>query len=297
MNGSFITSFLKRSGRKALSAGMKTSLALRPENIDDPESEQLNEMSFLDHLEELRWSLIKGGSGVLLVTIIVAFFKKQIIEVILLGPAKPDFIMYKVLRIDALRLSLQNRTIPGQFFVDWGTVMAVGLIIGSPVFVYFLWKFIEPGLYKSERKGLRLATAFGTFFFILGILFGYLILTPIALQFFAHYTISDQVVNDFDITRYFSMITWWAFGAGLLFELPVIVYFLAKIGLLTDELMIKYRRYALIIIMILSAFFTPPDPLSMVIVAIPLVVLYQFSIWIAKVVGKKREKEMAESLS
>ncbi len=276
---------------------MKSTKALPPAADGSPDRNPLEEMSFLDHLEELRWSLIKGGAGVLVVTIIAAFYKEWIINAILLGPARSDFFMYKVLRIDALTLSLQNRTIPGQFFVDWGTVMAVGAIMGSPVFVYFLWKFIEPGLYKTERRGLRLATAFGTFFFMLGIAFGYCILTPIALQFFAHYSISDQVINDFDITRYFSMITWWAFGAGILFEMPVIVYFLARIGILTDELMKNYRRYALIIILILSAFFTPPDPLSMLIVAVPMVLLYQFSIWIAKVVGKKREKEMEEALS
>jgi sec-independent protein translocase protein TatC len=124
-----------------------------------------------------------------------------------------------------------------------------------------------------------------------------MILTPIALQFFAHYSISDQVINDFDITRYFSMITWWAFGAGILFELPVVVYFLASIGILTDTLMKNYRRYALIIILILAAFFTPPDPLSMIIVAVPMILLYQFSIWIAKVVGRRREREMEEALS
>ena len=132
---------------------------------------------------------------------------------------------------------------------------------------------------------------------MLGIAFGYLILTPLALQFFASYQISEMVVNDFDITKYFSMITWWAFGSGILFELPVLVYFLAKIGVLTADLMKRYRRYALIIIMILSAFFTPPDPLSMIIVAIPLLGLYQLSILIAGSVSRKRERELDEALS
>ena len=294
---SALISFIKRSGRKALTAGIKSGIVPKAPPEQTEEDDHLAEMSFLDHLEELRWSLLKGGLGVLIVTIIVAFFRKWIINNLLLGPARPDFFMYKVFGIDAIELSLQNRTIPGQFFVDWGTAMAVGVIIGSPIFVYYIWKFVEPGLYKSERRGLRFATIFGTFFFMLGIAFGYLSLTPLALQFCASYQISEMVVNDFDITKYFSMITWWAFGSGILFELPVLVYFLAKIGVLTADLMKRYRRYALIIIMILSAFFTPPDPLSMIIVAIPLLGLYQLSILIAGSVSRKRERELDEALS
>ncbi len=259
-------------------------------------TEELVEMPFLDHLEEFRWALIRGGAGIVLTTIVAAFFSRWIIDVLLLGPAKADFFVYNILNIDAVDLDLQNRTITGQFFAHWGTILAVGAILGSPVFVYYLWKFIEPGLYRTEKKGLRFSAVFATFFFMLGISFGYCIITPFALQFFSNYQISDQIVNDFDITRYFSMVTFWAFGAGILFELPVGVYFLSKIGILTPRLMRTYRKYAFVVIMFLGAMFTPPDPLSMVLVAVPLFLLYQLSITISAFVERRREKELAEAL-
>lgn len=257
--------------------------------------EELAEMSFLDHLEDLRWTLIKGGIGVLATTIAAAFFGTWIIEVLLLGPAKPDFFMYQWLGIEADLLQLQNRTLPGQFFVHWGTIFSVGLVLGSPIFIYYLWKFIEPGLYQSEKKGLRFAAVFATFFFMLGILFGYCILTPFAVQFFSTYQISELVVNDIDITKYFSMVITWCFGSAVLFELPVVIYFLSKIGMLTPKVMRKYRRYALIVILALGALFTPPDPFSMFVVAIPLVLLYEVSIGISGIVARKYERTIKES--
>lgn len=281
-------SALKRTGRKALG-----TVASRSSNGQG----EMAEMGFLEHLEDLRWTLIKAGGGVVGAAVVAAFFRGWIIDTLLLGPAKPDFFMYRLLGIEAELLDLQNRTITGQFFADWGTVLAVGLILGSPIVVYFLWKFIEPGLYSSEKKGLRFAAVFATLFFMIGIAFGYCIVTPFALQFFANYSISAQVANDFDITRYFSMVTWWSFGSGILFELPVIVYFLARVGILTDRIMRDYRRYALIVIMVLAAFFTPPDPLSMVLVAIPLLGLYQLSIGIARVVGKRRQRDIDAALA
>src|SRR5690606_3279107 len=262
---------------KALERGLQTSGDGAP-----PEPGDMAEMGFLEHLEELRWTIFKAGGAVVATSIVVAFFRRWIIDVVLLGPAKADFFMYRWLGIEARTLSLQNRDIYGQMFADWGTVLAVGLIIGSPFIVYYVWKFVEPGLYKEEKRGLRFAAAFATIFFVIGILFGYCILTPFALQFFAHYQISDQVVNDFDITRYFAMITWWSFGSGLLFELPVVVYFLARVGLVTDTLMRKYWRQAFIGILVLAAFITPPEPFSMILVSIPLVGLYELSILIAR---------------
>lgn len=258
---------------------------------------ELGEMPFLDHLEEFRWALIKGFAAIVLVTIGCSFFSTWIIEVLLLGPAKPDFFVYTALGIEADELVLQNRTITGQFFAHLGTIIAVGVVLGSPVFVYFMWKFIEPGLYPSEKQGLRFAAVFATFFFMLGISFGYVVVTPFALQFFANYQIADQIINEFDITKYFSMVTFWAFGAGILFELPVVVYFLSKIGLLTPAMMRKHRKYAVIITLLLGAFFTPPDPISQILVAIPLLMLYQLSIGVSGMVSRKREQELEEALA
>lgn len=254
------------------------------------------EMSFLDHLEELRWRLIKGLVGVLATTIFCSFFSKWIIDNILLGPTRPSFFMYRIFGLEAKPLELLNRTITGQFFAHIGTILFVGVIIGSPVLIYQIWKFIEPGLYPHEKQGMRFAAVSASSFFILGVLFGYLVITPLALQFFANYTISEQIINQFDITKYFNMITMWAFGVGLLFELPVIVYFLAKMGLITGDVLRKGRRYALIIALVLAALFTPPDPISQILVAIPLLLLYELSIHIATLVGRQREEELRRAL-
>lgn len=260
----------------------------------DPEQA---EMGFLDHLEEFRMTLFKGFAGVLFFTVIAAFFRRWIIQNILLGPKNPDFITYRLFGMETTDFILQNRSITGQFFADWGTVLVVGLVIGSPVFVYFMWKFIEPGLYPKEKSGLRFSAIFASLFFLLGICFGYFIITPLALQFFAAYSISPQISNEFDITKYFSMITFWSFGVGVLFELPVVIYFLAKLGIATPAALRRNRKYALIGGLILAAFFTPPDPISQILVATPLLLLYELSIFIAVHVVRKQEKELAEALA
>ena len=252
-------------------------------------SAEAGEMPFLDHLEELRWRIFKALGGVLACVVGCLFFADWVLAVVLLGPTEPSFFMYDVLRIDALPLVLQNRTITGQFFAYFGTVLAVGLIAGSPVVLYQVWKFIEPALYPTERQGLRFAAAFATFFFVLGVAFGYLIITPIALQFFAHFEVSEQITNEFDISRYFSMIVTWAFGAGALFELPVVVTLLARAGLVTADALKTVRKYAVVVILVLSALFTPPDPMSQLLLSVPLFGLYELAIVLARVAGKKAE--------
>ena len=261
-----------------------------------PPDEDLEEMSFLDHLEELRWTIFRALAGVLIVTIVCSFFSKWIIDVLLLGPSQVDFFMYEWLGIEAKPLKFQNRVLTGQFFVHIGVILSVGFVLGSPLVIYSLWKFLEPGLYTHEKKGLRFAAVFATFFFIVGILFGYCIITPMAIQFFAGYEISPKIENDIDITKYFSMLTFWALGTGILFELPVVVYFLAKIGLVTPDLMRKSRKYALLGCLILGAFFTPPDPFSQILVAVPLLLLYEGSIYVAAYITKRREKELRQAL-
>lgn len=261
-----------------------------------PPDEDLDEMSFLEHLEELRWTIFRALAGLLIVTIVCGFFSKWIVDVVLLGPSQSDFFMYELLGIDAQNLKFQNRVLTGQFFVHIGVILSVGLVVGSPIVVWSLWRFIEPGLYSHEKKGLRFASVFATFFFILGIMFGYCILTPMAIQFFAGYEISPMIDNDIDITKYFSMLTFWALGTGILFELPVVVYFLAKIGLVTPEILRTSRKYALLGCLILGAFFTPPDPFSQITVAVPLLLLYEGSIIVAGYVVRKRERELKKAL-
>jgi sec-independent protein translocase protein TatC len=257
-----------------------------------PAPDEKGVMPFLDHLEELRWTLIKAGAGVLITTVLCAFFSEWIVDRVLIGPTRPDFFMYDLLGMNPAELNLLNRTITGQFFADIGTIIVVGLIAGSPVVVYYFWKFIEPALYPSEKSGMRFAAVFAAFFFLLGIAFGYFILTPLALQFFAQYTLSPQIENHFDIMTYFSMVSFWALGTGILFELPVVVYFLAKVGILTPDAMRAYRKYALLVVLGVGAFLTPPDPISQIIVAVPLLGLYELSIYIASWVTRKRRRAL-----
>lgn len=251
------------------------------------------EMPFLDHLEELRWRILKALGAILLCVGLCLFFTDWIMDGLLLGPTRASFFMYDVLRLSAVDIVLQNRTVTGQFFAFFGTVIAAGVVIGSPIVVYQAWKFIEPGLYPDERKGLRFAAVFAAFFFALGISFGYLIIAPIALQFFAQFQISDTIVNEFDISKYFSMLLTWAFGAGILFELPVVVTVLAKVGVLTQDMLKAGRRYAVVIVLIISAFITPPDPWSQLLMAIPLMGLFELSIWLTGVVERRRARELA----
>ena len=262
-----------------------------------PPASNLPEMSFLDHLEELRWRIFKGMGGVLVGSIVCAFFADFVIDSILLGPTHTEFFMYRLFGFEATELVLQNRTITGQFFAYWGTVFVVGAILGSPILLYQVWKFIEPGLYPNEKKGLRFASGFATFFFILGILFGYCIITPMALQFFANFTISPQIVNEFDIMKYFSMVTMWVFGLGIVFELPIVMYFLSKVGIVTADFLRKGRKYALIIILIIAALITPPDVVSQILVSIPLLGLYEMSIYISSVVERRRARELKQALA
>ncbi len=252
------------------------------------------EMGFLDHLEEMRWRIFKALGAVVVTSILCLFFADWVIDKLLMAPTRVDFFMYRFFGVNATELVLQNRTITGQFFAYFGTVLAVGLILATPAVLYQVWAFVEPGLYAHEKKGLRFIAVFATFFFVLGIAFGYLILTPLSLQFFANFRISDQILNEFDITKYFSMVLMWTFGAGALFEMPVVVFFLAKLGIVTAAKLRMARKYALIIILIIAAFFTPPDPMSQIIMAVPLLGLYECSIWITAIVERQRLKEEAK---
>lgn len=250
------------------------------------------EMSFLDHLEELRWRILKGLLGIGIGVIIAFIFSSFIMEQVLLGPAKGDFFMYKLVGINATDLDLQNRRLPGQFFTYWGTLLVVGFIIGIPILIYQLWAFILPALEEKERKGTRFIVFNITLLFIVGVSFGYLILTPFAVQFFSNFQISEAVRNDIDINAYFSALTMWSLSSGLVFQLPMISYILSKIGLLTPELMIKHRKWAIIICFLMAAFLTPPDPVSQVIIAVPLLLLYQLGIYISRVVNRRRDREI-----
>ncbi|WP_395080133.1 twin-arginine translocase subunit TatC [Gracilimonas sp.] len=260
-------------------------------------ADRTDTMSFLEHLEELRWRIIKGMIGVVIGVAIAFIFSDFFIEDVMLGPTRGDFFMYDLLRVDAVNFELQSRRLPGQFFTFWGTLFVMGFIIGSPYFIFQMWSFVEPALERREKKKSYFTSFFITMFFFVGVTFGYLILVPFALQFFAQFQISDIIRNDFDINEYFGSVAMWVIACGVIFQIPVVSYSLSKIGLLTPEFLKKYRRHALVLCLIMSAMLTPPDPISQILIALPLTILYELSIWVSRYANRKRKKELNEAIT
>jgi sec-independent protein translocase protein TatC len=264
----------------------------KPPKVDPTAS-----MSFLDHLEELRWRILKGLVGVVGGILIAFIFRDFIIEQLILGPARADFFMYQIMPINAVDLSLISRRLPGQFFTYWGTLIITGVIVGSPILIFQLWAFVEPALETGTKIKTFLNALFITFFFLLGVAFGYFILVPFAVQFFTQFIISDVISNEFDINEYFISVAIWTLACGIIFQIPVISYFLSRVGLLTPETMRTYRRHAIVAVMIVAAFLTPPDPVSQLMIAFPLIFLYQFSIYLSKIANRRRKKELEKAFS
>lgn len=271
-------------------------MGAQPPKVVKP-ADRTDQMSFLEHLEELRWRIIKGMVGIVVGVIVAFIFSDFVIDAVLLGPTKASFFMYDIINVDAIDLTLQSRKLPGQFFTFWGMLFISGFIIGSPFFIFQIWAFIEPALETKEKWKTIVSALFITLFFLIGVAFGYLILVPFALQFFASFNISDSgiVRNDFDINEYFSSLAMWVISCGLIFQVPIVSYALSKIGILTPAFLRKYRRHALIVCLVMAALLTPPDPISQILIAMPLAVLYEFSIWVSYMAGKRREKELKEA--
>jgi sec-independent protein translocase protein TatC len=265
-----------------------------PPKVVKPKTNPTDQMSFLEHLEELRWRIIKGFIGILVGVVVSFIFSDFVIDTVLLGPTKADFFMYDLIRVDAIDLTLQSRKLPGQFFTYWGMLFVSGFVIGSPIFIYQMWSFIEPALETKEKWKTIISAFFVTLFFLIGVSFGYLILVPFALQFFASFNISDAgiVRNDFDINAYFSSLATWVISCGVIFQVPILSYALSKIGIVTPEFLRKFRRHAYVMNLILAALLTPPDPVSQILIAIPLAFLYEFSIWVSKIAVKMRQRDL-----
>ncbi len=272
-------------------------------------NKNIDEMSFLDHVEDLRWHLIRSTLGVLAAATLAFIFKKFVFDVIIFGPTHMNFPTYeglcKVSQLlgitdttfcaEKFPFIIQNRTVAGQFSAHIWTSIFAGFIIAFPYVLYQLWSFISPGLKTKERKSSRGFIIIASLLFFLGVLFGYYIITPLSINFLANYQISDQISNEFDVSSVIAIVRSSSIASGFVFELPIIIYFLTKVGLVTPQILRKYRKFALVIVLILSAVITPPDITSQVIVAIPILVLYQVSIYISKVVlrnQKRKEKHV-----
>lgn len=263
-----------------------------------------SEMSFLDHLEELRWHIIRITIAVIALGLIAFIFKGFIFDVIIFGPKNADFPTYKLFckaakaigRPDSfcfeeLPFKLQSRKMADQFSAHIWTSITAGIVIGFPYIIYEFWKFISPGLHDSERKTARGFIIVASLLFFTGVLFGYYVIAPLSINFLGTYTVSSHVLNEFDLGSYISVVRTSVLASGLIFELPIIIYFLTKIGLVTPEILRKYRKISIVLVLLLSAIITPPDVASQIIVAIPILVLYEISIYISAAVLRKQARE------
>jgi len=260
------------------------------------------QMSFLDHLEDLRWHLIRATLAVLVAGVVAFICKGFIFDTLIFGPKKVDFFTYRVFCqlsqtlgfdesfcLDKLPFIIQSRTMAGQFSAHIWTAITAGFIISFPYVIYEFWRFIKPAMHDTEQKTARGFIFAASFLFFLGVLFGYYVITPLSINFLGNYNVSDEVLNEFDLSSYISLVRASVLACGIVFELPIVIYFLTKVGVVTPEILKKYRKFALVFVLILSAVITPPDIASQIIVSIPILILYEISIFISRAVMKKQE--------
>lgn len=264
------------------------------------------EMSFLDHLEVLRWHLLRAFLGIFLMAVIAFIFKDIIFSKIILAPKSPDFPtnvflcnlgkLTGVLKlcINTLPLEIISIKMAGQFSMHIMVSLIAGLVLAFPYVFYQFWSFVVPAMHSNEKKHSRGAVFSSSFLFLTGVLFGYYLITPLTIHFLGSYSVSSEVTNQINLISYVSTLASVVLASGVIFELPVLAYFLTKVGLITPEFMKKYRRHSLVIILALSALITPPDVFSQVLVSLPLVILYEVGIGISKRIIKKQKKEELE---
>lgn len=269
------------------------STKVRKVTGSDAPLEEEKEMGFLDHLEELRWHIVRSGIAVVTLAIIGLIFQKQVFEYIVFAPKKADFITYRVLCsiseytcLVPPELPLITRELGEQFFMGISVSIFLGIILSFPYIFYEFWKFIKPGLYASEIKVANRLIGITSLLFGLGICFGYFIIAPFAITFLGSYTVGVDAVNSPTLASYVNYLTMFTLPVGLAFELPIVVYFLAKIGVLGPESMRKFRKEAFLVIIIVAAIITPPDALTQVLVSLPIYFLYEVSIRVAQRVYK-----------
>ena len=265
-------------------------------------------MAFVDHIEELRWHIIRALIAILVCGIIVFFNVEWIFDHIIMAPAYPDFASYKALcklgeliHVDAiclkqLNIEFQNTELSGQFMMAFSVSFMLGFIIAFPYVFWEFWKFLKPALKPGELKYARGIVFWSSLLFFTGVLFAYYVIAPFTINFFASYTLSPSFKNIITISNYYSTMSDLVLGLGVVFELPVVVFFLSRIGVLTPKLMRAKRNYAILIIFVLSAVITPPDWFSIWLVAIPLLILYEVAISISeRAVRERRRKQMMEN--
>ncbi len=255
------------------------------------------EMSFLDHLEELRWRLVRCAIVIVTIAVVLWIFQEWIIDHVFLSMKSKNFVSFQLMCkytgicIEDIPVKMQSTTMGGQFGYAMMMSMIGGVVLAFPFIFYQIWSFVKPGLKSNERTVVKGIVFYVSLLFFLGIGFGYFVVAPMCVQFFGTYQISKSIDNIFTINSYMSTIISTVFYSGLLFLLPVVAYLFAKLGIITPAFLRKYRKHAIVGVLILAAVITPPDLISQVIVSIPIVMLYEISILVTASVEKTRNRE------
>lgn len=268
------------------------------------DSNAKGEMSFLGHLEALRWHLARSVAVVMALAVTLFFFKEFLFDTVLLAPKNPNFITYRALCFLAHKLHLSDdlcvtqinfilisTDISAQFTTHMWAAFIGGVVVGFPYVVFELWRFIKPALHENEQRYAKGIVFYTSFLFLVGVLFGYYVITPMSVNFLGTYQVSEEVKNNITLDSFISIVTTMTVITGVVFELPIVVYFLSKIGILTPKFMRTYRKHAIVIILILAAIITPTsDATTLTLVFIPLYLLYEVSIFVSAYVLKQKEK-------
>ena len=280
-------------------------MALDQEFEQELDETEGKEMTFLDHLEELRWHIIRSVASILVFTIIAWAYQKEIFGGIIMAPSKSEFWTNRMLckladltGIEGLCFKqadfiLQSREVSGQFMMALTQSIMVGLMFAFPYFFWEIWRFVKPGLKMKEAKAASGAVFWVSLLFFMGVAFGYYVVSPMAINFLASFKLDESIQNQFDITDYLSLLSTMTLACGVTFQLPMIAYVLSQVGVLTPAFMRDYRRHAIVVILILAAIITPsPDMISQLLVTVPLLGLYEVSILVSARVVKRREAEL-----
>ncbi|MBC7410960.1 MAG: twin-arginine translocase subunit TatC [Bacteroidia bacterium] len=277
-------------------------MALFSKNKNDAPTETVG---FMHHLEALRWHLVRAAAAILFFSVFFFINKEFLFDDIIFAPRNPDFWTYRALCDfshwlhlgEALCISIQeikiiNTDLSGQFTMHMWAALVAGLVLGFPYLAWEMWRFIKPALYDKEIKNTRGVVLAVSILFVVGVLFGYYIIVPLSLNFLATYQITTAVQNYISMDSFISNVTTVALMSGVVFELPVVVYFLSLLGIMSPSFMRNYRRHAVVVILIVAAIITPsPDVTSQMLVAIPLYVLYEASIFVSMYVEKEKAKK------
>lgn len=261
------------------------------------------EMSFMEHLEELRWTLMRSAFAVVTGMIVAFCFKQFVFDTIILAPQRPDFITYRVFCwmshrfgmdqsfcMSSAGFTIMNTKMGGQFMTHITVSFTLGAILAMPYVLWEIWRFIRPGLKQKERNSVRGVVFYASLLFMLGVVFGYYVLAPLSVQFLGPYSVSASVNNLVDLDSYIGTVTSLTLWTGVVFELPMVVLFMARIGIIGPDFLRTYRKHAFVIILIIAAIITPPDVTSQILVTLPLMALYEVSIFLAARAQRGKER-------